>query len=183
MQPGKSLLTSKANKYSLIMTKRERYWKEGKNTPPLRKHLKRRVFASKHHSWQKCGYFWKMARFNTSMRLTTWGRVASQWSIPPGERLHHLSERLEQALPWIDVDKQSHGERGIAPRREDVHIRERLRHFQWEDGRHWIRYNRINSYRELWRRWVVTVDIAIVTVFMWWRRVGPNCSVYIAIHV
>ena len=46
------------------------------------------------------------------------------------------AERLEQDFPWIVVDKQSHGERGIAPRREDVHIRERLRHFQREDGRH-----------------------------------------------
>lgn len=46
------------------------------------------------------------------------------------------AERLEQALPWIVIDKQSHGERGKPPRREDVHIRERLRHFQREDGRH-----------------------------------------------
>jgi hypothetical protein len=38
-------------------------------------------------------------------------------------------ERLEQALPSIIVDKQGHGERGKPSRREDVHIRERLRHF------------------------------------------------------
>jgi hypothetical protein len=46
------------------------------------------------------------------------------------------AERLEQALPRIVVGEQSHRKRGKSPRREDVHVQERLRYFQREDGRH-----------------------------------------------